>query len=134
MLQVPQGTPNTDFRMGTLLECRVNSVSVWRCVRGTGASGGVEGHAGGLIAPWVLPKAAGACSAFFQGVEEGFLTPPGGDSGDRSRQAFPRAPHPGSSPLSPETLTTRSSPQTLSHRKGRSTARPGASCPLPGGP
>lgn len=73
--------------MGTLLECRVKSVSYMALhSRGRGVSG-VEGHAwrGRLIAPGVMPKAAGACSAFFQkGIEEGFRTPPGGDSGDRS--------------------------------------------------
>lgn len=50
----------------TLLEYRVNAVSVRCCILGVRVSGVMEGHAGGLIAALaVLPKAAHACSAFW---------------------------------------------------------------------
>lgn len=97
------GTQVTVSGMGMLLKCRVNAVSIRRCLRGAGVSGGVEDYDGSLNAP------RGRCclrllvpTAHFvqEGVEEGFQAPPGGSSGDGPRQAFSRVPYlPGSSLL-----------------------------------
>lgn len=73
--------------MGTLFEYGVNVVSVRRRIRVAGVSGRVEGHVGGLITPGaVLPRLPVPAAPFGQeGVEGGLQTPPGGNSGDRSR-------------------------------------------------